>query len=51
MAYSSQLSAVSFQLFDNEVNIDSILVAKQEFGNEGQRFSLAFAFAFALADG
>src|SRR5271157_1820280 len=45
--------AVSFQLFDNEVNIDSILISKQEPGNEGQHFHqlplLAFAFAFAFA--
>jgi hypothetical protein len=54
MAYCSQLSAVSFiavsyQLFDNEVNSDSILVPKQELGNEGQRFSLAFAFGLCFS--
>jgi hypothetical protein len=49
MAYGSQLSAVSFQLLDNEVNIDSLLISNQELGNERQNFSLAFAFGLCFS--
>jgi hypothetical protein len=50
--------AVSFQLFDDRVNINNIFISRQEPGNEGQHFhqlpllafAFAFAFAFALAD-